>query len=155
MKYWKEERRKNHRKGENEYKQNLLFKSWICGYDDEPASEDYLFIDMTQYEIYEFVKCAYNGQILTKNKNDERFVEKAKKIRYRVCGIYHYYINEKGEKVGYLNEYGEPNIWYDDLMPFIPKKDYIPYPSKHYRETHKKGETWGLNEQMADTIRHW
>lgn len=132
---------KNHKVGANVDKQLKVFALFICA-DGNNYEKNSLFEGMTQYEIYEFVKAAYNGQILTKYKENERFVEVAKRIRYNdfLCII--------GSKQG-KNEYDEALVWYDELMPFVPKKDYYPYPTQEYRNHHKIGDGWGINEEMA------
>lgn len=151
-KYREEYERLHHRKGENKERQKDIFAGYLCNWEWDSEHKMYwtskgdnsLYINMTQYEIYEFVKAAYNGQILTKYKNNENFVKAAERIRYGYD-----WINDKlSDK--HLNKYNESNVWYDDLMPFIPKKDFVPYPSEEYMKTHRIDwhEWHNTNEEM-------
>lgn len=52
------------------------------------------------------------------------------------------------------NKYGEPFRWYDDLMPFIPSKTFILYPSeKTYEEYKAKGiDLDGIQKDMESSF---
>lgn len=52
----------------------------------------------------------------------------------------------------FYNKYGEPFRWYDDLMPFVPSKTFILYPSeKTYEEYKAKGIDLNMMQRDMET----